>query len=68
MLCDRCKREIYKWEQCNYCGKKICNLCTKSSQRASKIARLVICKSCWSDMRARMAYKHRDAAVARQAR
>ncbi len=57
MLCERCRTEVYKYVVCNYCGRKICNDCIKSSQRASKTTRLVICKDCWSDMKKRKAYK-----------
>ena len=61
MLCERCRKEIYKYVVCNYCGRKICNDCMKSSQRASKTNRLVICKDCWSDMKKRKAYKNKVA-------
>lgn len=58
--CERCKREDYKFEQCNYCGRSVCIACEKASQRASKLNRLVICRSCWSDMGRRKAYKNRQ--------
>lgn len=58
-LCDRCKREIYKSELCNYCGKKICNDCLKSSMRVQKVTRLVICKDCWGNLRKRSAFKNK---------
>ena len=57
MSCERCKREIYKYVTCDYCGRKICNNCVKSSQRESKTKKLVICKDCWSDMPKRKLYK-----------
>ncbi|MGC8547423.1 MAG: hypothetical protein ACP5MC_00260 [Candidatus Micrarchaeia archaeon] len=57
MLCERCKREIYKYEVCNYCGRKIGQECVKSSRRVSKSVRLVICKDCWSDISKRKAFK-----------
>ncbi|MGC8628798.1 MAG: hypothetical protein ACP5T4_01135 [Candidatus Micrarchaeia archaeon] len=57
MLCERCKREIYKYEVCNYCGRKIGTECVKSSRRLSKSVRLVICKDCWSDVKKRKAFK-----------
>jgi hypothetical protein len=59
-LCERCKREIFKNEFCNYCGRKICSSCTKSAQTATKIVRLAICKDCWSDMKRRKAYKNKE--------
>ncbi|MGI0100334.1 MAG: hypothetical protein ACREBH_01245 [Candidatus Micrarchaeaceae archaeon] len=62
-LCERCKREIYKNEACNYCGKKICNSCVKGSQRVQKVTRLVICKDCWGNMKARGAFKNRRAEI-----
>ncbi len=60
MLCERCKREVFRFEACNYCGRKVCHSCVKSSQTAKKTLRLVICGDCWSDMRKRRAYKHKE--------
>lgn len=57
MLCERCRREIHKFEQCNYCNKKICTNCAKSSRRVNQTTRLVICKDCWSKMPHRKAFK-----------
>lgn len=61
MTCDRCKREIFKMEVCNYCKRQICNRCMKSSQRLRKVNRLVICKDCWSDMSKRKVFKQSSA-------
>lgn len=57
LTCERCRDETAAVELCNYCGKKICYNCMKSSQRHRKTLRLVICKSCWSSMPKRMAFK-----------
>ena len=57
-LCERCKKEIYKSEACNYCNKRICNDCEKSSIRIQKVTRLVICKDCWSNIKRRTAFKN----------
>lgn len=57
-LCERCKREITKYEICSYCGRKIGNECIKSSQRIQKVTRLVICKDDWGNMRKRRAFKN----------
>lgn len=57
--CERCKREIYKNETCNYCNRKICTKCVKSSNRVQKVTRLVICKDCWSNIRRRTAFKNK---------
>lgn len=59
IICERCKRETYKYEICNYCNKKICDLCEKSSQRSQKVVRLVICKDCWSNLKKRTAFKNK---------
>jgi predicted nucleotidyltransferase len=67
-LCERCKRDIYRNEICNYCSKKICNDCVKSSQRIQKVTRLVICKDCWSNMRKRGAFKNRKGELKIEAR
>ena len=56
-VCERCKNETYRYESCNYCSRKICNSCTKSSQRSPKTRRLVICKDCWSKLDRRHAFK-----------
>ena len=57
MICERCSRDIYKYETCDYCKKKICADCMKSSKRISKTTRQVICKDCWSIMKSRKTYK-----------
>ena len=63
LSCERCKRETYKPERCNYCKRMICNLCTKSSSRYRKTTRLIICKDCWSNMKKRSAFKSNKAEV-----
>lgn len=63
MLCERCKREIYRYELCNYCGRKVCDACVKSTQRSPKTRRLVICGDCWGRMDRRMAFKRRKSGV-----
>lgn len=55
--CERCKKEIYRQYKCDYCGRTICSSCVKSSQTATKILKLVICKDCWGNMPKRKAYK-----------
>jgi hypothetical protein len=60
-LCERCKREITKYEICNYCGRKIGVECEKSSMRVQKVTRLVICKDDWSNLKKRTAFKNRRA-------
>ncbi|MEM0094507.1 MAG: hypothetical protein QXF41_00215 [Candidatus Micrarchaeaceae archaeon] len=57
MLCERCGEKIYKYNTCNYCHRKICNNCTKSSRRLNKTTRLVICKDCWTNLSTRRQYK-----------
>jgi len=57
MLCERCKKEVYEIETCNYCKRKICHSCVKASQRKAKVNRLVICKDCWGKIPMRSLYK-----------
>ncbi len=57
MLCERCGREVHKYNVCSYCNKKICNDCLKSSKKVSKIEKAFICKDDWSDMKKRGKYK-----------
>ncbi len=64
VLCERCKREIFKYDQCNYCQRKVCGYCVKSAQRSPKTRKLVICKDCWSVMPRRSAFKNRKSSVA----
>lgn len=64
MRCERCGREIYKHDVCNYCGRKLCVDCVKSSKRKSKVVRLVICKDCWGAMSKRKIYKNSEVTVA----
>ncbi len=61
LTCERCKKEIYKYNVCNYCNRKICDNCVKSSQKISKTEHLVICKDCWNDMKKRSDYKNKIA-------
>jgi len=61
--CERCKREIYRYDVCNYCGRKICNSCIKSSQTSTKTVHLVICKDCWTNIEKRKMYKHKQVPV-----
>ncbi len=68
MLCERCKREIYRNNKCNYCDRAVCDGCMKASQRASKLQRLIICRDCWSNMEKRTLYKNKREAVQGQAR
>lgn len=63
LLCERCKQEVYKYELCNYCGRRICDACMKSSLNPKKVVRLVICKDCWSDMKKRRAFKNKRSGV-----
>ncbi len=55
--CERCKKQIPKAEKCDYCNRLMCESCTKSSKRASKIKKLFICKDCWSQMGKRSRFK-----------
>lgn len=63
MLCERCGNNIYKYSVCDYCHRKICYSCVKSSRRANKTTRLVICKDDWSKMPVRKMFK--STAIAR---
>jgi len=58
VLCERCSRDVYKHVVCNYCNKKICNDCMKSSKSKSRTVKLVICKDCWSKLQNRKTYKN----------
>lgn len=58
-LCERCKREMFKQVTCNYCSRKLCYNCMKSSQRVQKVTMLVICKDCWSNLKKRTAFKNK---------
>ncbi len=57
MICERCSRDIHKFETCDYCKRKVCFDCVKSSKRYTKVVRMVICKDCWSKMPSRKTYK-----------
>ncbi len=67
MICERCKREMFKYETCDYCGRKIDNNCMKASQKISKTVRLVICKDDWSKMPMRSAYKNKQVPARQEA-
>jgi hypothetical protein len=57
-MCERCGKDMYKSVVCNYCNRKICNDCMKSSKRKSKTIRIIICKDCWSKLPSRKTYKN----------
>lgn len=58
-MCERCGKEAHRGEKCNYCNKRLCQACVKSSKTlGNKIVRKVICKDCWGKMDSRMAWKH----------
>lgn len=54
--CGRCGSQSAKLQKCDYCNLSICISCVKSSKR-KKIDHRRICKSCWSNMGKRRAYK-----------
>jgi len=57
MNCERCENTTHMPKQCEYCKKVICRACLKSSKRVGKTVQLVICKSCWGNLKARKKYK-----------
>jgi hypothetical protein len=57
MICERCSRDIHKFETCDYCKRKVCVSCVKSAKKYTKTTRIVICKDCWSKMPSRKTYK-----------
>lgn len=57
MLCERCSADIYKYEICRYCKRKICFNCVKSSRRVTKTIRIVICKDDWGKIKNRQDFK-----------
>ncbi len=63
LLCERCKREVFKFVVCDYCKRKIGNECIKSSKRKTKTTRLIICKDCWGQMPRRKSYKSMTASA-----
>lgn len=56
-MCERCRNDIYKYNTCNYCKRKVCVNCVKSSRRISKVIRIVVCKDCWTKLPSRKAFK-----------
>lgn len=58
MTCGRCGAQTAKLETCNYCRKKVCNNCIKSSRRVKgKVKKLFICKGCWGSIKSRRKFK-----------
>ena len=57
MVCERCGREMHSYNTCDYCHKKICYACLKSSKKVSQTKKAFICKDCWGNMRSRQGYK-----------
>lgn len=57
MICERCGKEVYKFERCGSCNRRIGYECVKNSKRISKTERAVICKDDWSNIGLRKRYK-----------
>jgi hypothetical protein len=57
LICDRCSKQVYLVEKCGSCGKSVCESCKKSAKRVDKVARYVICKDCWGDIKTRSKFK-----------
>ena len=60
MRCERCGAEVVKYDVCDYCSRKICVNCVKSSKKKTKALRLVICRDCWGKMERRKTFKHSE--------
>ena len=58
--CQRCSKKHWVMNLCNYCGKVVCNYCIKAMKKVKNraVAKLHICKSCWSDTQLRKKYKN----------
>lgn len=54
--CERCGEQTAKLEKCDFCKRKVCFACIKSSKR-KKSGRMFICKDCWGKMPRRKKYK-----------
>ncbi len=50
-------KQAYYLEECSYCKKKVSQDNVKASKKKGKINRYVICKRCWSDLKARKQWK-----------
>ena len=57
MICERCSRQDYTLEKCDYCAKMVCESCKKSAKRVKKVTRYVICKDCWGKTTVRAKFK-----------
>jgi len=55
--CDRCGKPAYILEGCEFCKRKLCKECIKSSKRIKKLRRMVICRDCWGKMDLRTKFK-----------
>jgi hypothetical protein len=54
--CEKCGNQTAKLVRCDYCARRICNLCVRSQKR-KKIDHRYICKNCWSNVNKRSMYK-----------
>ncbi|MGB9577393.1 MAG: hypothetical protein ACP5O3_00175 [Candidatus Micrarchaeia archaeon] len=57
MKCERCGSDAHVIEACDYCGRKVCRACIKSSRTVAKTIRRVICKDCWTNTKKRKEFK-----------
>jgi hypothetical protein len=57
LTCEKCGKQSAKISTCNYCNKKICFACVKSSKKLLKVKDIFICKTCWGSMKSRGKFK-----------
>jgi hypothetical protein len=57
LICERCSKQVFQAEKCNYCSRFVCESCEKSAKRVKKTSRYVICKDCWSNTALRGKFK-----------
>jgi len=64
--CERCSEPSDYLEVCDSCNKRVCRKCVKSSRRATKHERRVICKDCWTSVAKRKKFKEKVVTAANQ--
>jgi len=56
--CERCSAETHFVEKCTFCKKYVCRGCEHAAKNIAKVNRIVICKTCFGDVKKMKEYEH----------
>lgn len=56
--CERCNSDTHFLEKCTFCNKYICRKCIHAGKNVKKVTRVIICKSCFGDVKKMKEYEN----------